>query len=203
LEPHEAKPGAAPTLDRGPGKASAESAATSTVRRGEHWETRKRNGSQLKVVLGINIGLSCTNTESAFVTVAARTAAAAQLFERLGYAVELWGCAAVRNMPNKRDPGRDTAMMWPVKRTTDRLDAARILTLAFPGAFRAYVFSAWRAEGCTGTLGQCTRLTNTHRLAMAVDFLVGRDWTNAASGELKQTDRIEGLVLNLQKAFTK
>ena len=157
----------------------------------DHWERRERGARRLCVKLGLNVEISCGNAESAFVRLAARTAAAADLLERLGYAVELHAIAGVRS-PHGLEGVHEYALHAPVKRADEPLDVGRVLCLGLPGLVRWCVFGMQERDGTKSPYGLCYPLSQETRALIGVDAILGRDW-KVETGD--QSDRIEAVRL--------
>ncbi len=152
----------------------------------EHWERRERGARRQTVKLGLNVAVSAGNGEATFIRNAARTAAAADLLQRLGYAVELHAVAA--GWDPRGLAVAEYALVAPVKRAEDPLDVGRVLCLGLPGLVRWCLFGMYERDGMVPPYKNCRPPSTETREALGVDYLIGRDWI-----EGEQSDRLEGV----------
>lgn len=166
---------------------------------------RKRGRRKALVRLAVNLGISCGNDASTFARVAAGAAAGAEVLERLGYAVEIDAVIALTcdsgsgwYVPQRKPvTAAGVVLRWPVKRSDERCDPERLLSLSHVGLLRAFGFGAlcfdMPIQSGNGSLGHCQMPDYMHA-AVGADALCGASWeSTGADGRIVQTDIWKGI----------
>src|SRR5262245_14997426 len=144
------------------------------------WETRTRGARRRRVVIGLQATYVCTADASTYANAAALGTAAADLFGRLGYAVDV--CSLSWHDGNAL-PGRFNRYRFfnlvSLKATNERLDALATLVTGIPAYSRLLEFSVWDAFCAGAWNASCPTMTPATLQALGVDVLIGSRLTAA------------------------
>ena len=144
----------------------------------DYWSIKANSKVEPAIKLFLNLTLSCGNSEENFQRLAALTAVAAELLQRMGKNVEIKCIAPIR----KRDDERILrhGVIFTVKRAEEPIDIYKIASLGCPGLFRDYIFRAIGncIEDNGNDMGSSEKLSEDHRQELGIDYMIEQQWIN-------------------------
>lgn len=108
------------------------------------WRTSRRGKTARVIRIGVNIALSCGNSEESWARLIGTACGIADAISRLGHGSEIVGMMAIEwgSQPPMAPTTRYAAYLWPVKSATEPMDIERVGSLGIPGLFRDFGFEA-------------------------------------------------------------
>jgi hypothetical protein len=157
------------------------------------WERRKRGAKKQLIVLGIQYGYVAGAGEKVFVKNAAAAAAASDVLERLGYAVEIvgvsWGTLTYAQTKWDKWSMINTVT---IKRSTEPLDPQNVLIIGLPAVSRVFEFGVWDAYAKSGWNMHCPPLTKEQEEMIGIDAFIGQKWHVNPGGNIGHTEKLQG-----------
>ncbi len=156
----------------------------------ECWVRRRRGAQRRMVHLGVGYFWNSGARSEHFTRFAALAAAAADVLQILGYAVEItaigWG---EPTRDNRSAPSAHMGVGIKLKEPLEPLDPQRILICGHSGLFRGHLFEFNRSLGYSPDYTTTRALDKRTRETFGIDYLVG---TDRAWPEGKEAPELEG-----------
>lgn len=155
--------------------------------RRELWAGESRPGKQMRVFkIGLNVWMSCNNTERDFGELVGTACAIADTIAKLGYGSEIVAMFAGTHAYNY---DRGFVYIFPVKKAHEPLDIQAVGSIAAPGFMRDLGFSLGdRDLSASAWNGPCYVNEEELKKVVGVDYLITRSWRN-----MGQQSMIEGI----------
>ena len=161
-----------------------------------YWVKTVRNGKMRIVRLVINYSFSCGNKPEESARLLGVTYCVAEILERLGYGVEIYGAQACHS-PRSKDWGdgdHEQGSIVPIKQVQEPLDLRRVGSVSVTGLFRYFGF-VMDNELFGNFNGYCTALSKEMTAFMGADVLICTSWLrgNQTMKVQKIIDRLKGV----------
>ena len=155
------------------------------------WVTTKRKSKARNIRIGINFGLSHANNEASFARLVGAGAYLSDVLTKMGYSTEIIGICYTEKPYDKSK----TCVMIKFKRSGERLDVQRILSMGLTGLLRHEIFCVhYSYFGYRNSMGQQSDMTEEHRKQLKLDYVVEQA---LVKGDKKLQDNFEKAIHDL------
>ena len=156
------------------------------------WTSYKRDKKAKNIKIALNFGLACTNSEENFAELVAVLSTVSDLLTQLGYATEVLGCNA-RRYSGRRNYYQ-TCSSIKFKRSGERLDIQRLLSMGLQGLLRDLEFGVGEMLEYDGSQGQQTLMAPELREMLNINYVIEQ---KGIKTDQQKMDFFEGVIKDL------